>query len=117
MSKELRDSVRWSRRRRWAQRAPVEIEERLQNAASVRTEETALVEREDGGKNSRTRAGEARGTAGSLVHGRQSRQRAVAVKATADRRLEISLGYSRNRTTTSAEEGLVFGLLVSQCHV
>lgn len=74
MSKELRDSVRWSRRRRWAQRAPVEIEERLQNAASVRTEETALVEREDGGKNSRTRAGEARGTAGSLVHSHVSEQ-------------------------------------------
>ncbi len=47
VSKELRDYVRWSRRRRWAQRAPVEIEERLQNAASVRTEETALVEREE----------------------------------------------------------------------
>lgn len=117
MSKELRDSVGWSRRRSGVQRAPVEIEEWLQNAASVRTEETALVEREGGGKNSRTRAGEASGTAGSLVHGRQSRQRAVAVKATADRRLEISLGYSRNRTAASAEEGLVFGLLVSQCHV
>lgn len=65
MSEELRDSVHWSRRRRFVQRAPVEIEEWLQNAASVRTEKTALAEREE--KTQEQGAGEASGTVGSLV--------------------------------------------------
>lgn len=64
VSEELRDSVQCSRRRRWVQRAPVEIEERLQNAqhSKLLWHKGKL---ED--KTQEQGAGETRGTAGSLV--------------------------------------------------